>query len=585
MKRLFSLLLFLLLITELTYALTAKIIRSGGITTDLYFTGDSTDPKTWYQDAMNGNPDVGIEICDAGQKYVGAAYAIKVGGSWKYVLITYNSYSQALAYTDQTGSSGCYYTTLGELTFSPSQLSTPNPDVYFAAFPGKIYVAYETSGNPGVLSNFVMAEGSLLGDYVVTRSYQKSTNKIEVDTPSIQFESPATIVSKTADDPNFGVNNDRRMVVGVCSDSLGENCYSGLIVPTEASFPLYLSPGVSSPDVNDQHKYDRYVVINGIGKHICIGANLKVYINDISPNPVYYSQNLTINYTITNYRDVPTEDKGGNVDVTTDFYVEVKIYRSDNASDVVFDKKYFITEDLSPGQSILRGLVWPVYAKSGEYTVEVIVDSDGMINECDETDNSYTATFQLKPIIIPEIWINGNKTDTFPFVGAPFNLTLHLKDSDGLNISNATVKLVEKNGVSSFVPTQLWNASVNPSSSQTVCVKTFQEAEFPTDYYGYAQVTVIPSGNPLYAPEYSRFNIKSIIGDYEINLTGTTFSGEPFVFVISGEVTRAYPLKVINYYAYENITSNNFPNRESFVDMIMNTVYTIFAKFWKVVAG
>ena len=588
MKKLLISILFLLVLMSPVYAqVTGKIIQSGETTTNLFFTGDSGSPKTWYQDAMDGNPDVGIELCGAGQKYVGAAYAINVGGTWKYSLITYHSSSEALAYTDQSGSSGCYYTTLGQLTFSPSHLSTPNPDVYFAAFPGKVRIVYESSANPGNLYNFAEENyGQLLGSYIVTRSYDQGSNQIEVDTPTIQFQSAAGTITKQADDSTFGVSSDRRMVVGICSDDVGDSCTAGVIVPTEATFPLYLSSGVSP--VDDQHKYDRYVVINSLGQHICIGANLKVKIDDVSPDPVYYSQNLYINYTITNYRDSPTEDKGGNVRVTTDFNVEVKIYRQDNSSDVVFDHTYLISDDLSPGQSIQRSLIWPAYAKSGTYVVKVTVDPDGIINECDESDNTNTKTFELKPIIIPEIWIDGNQTDTFPFVGVPFNLTLHLRDSDGLNVSNALVRLIERNGVTSFVPTQIWNASINSTNTETVGVTSVKEADFPTDYYGKAEITIIPSGNPLYAPEYSRFHITDVVGEYGINLTGTTSDGDPFVFVVDGKVVNNYPLKVENYYKYENvtnITSNEIPNLSNFVEMMMNTVYTIFSKFWKVMAG
>jgi len=585
MKKLLIPILSLLVVISPVYAqVTGKIIQSGETTTNLFFTGDSSSPKTWYQDAMDGNPDVGIELCGAGQKYVGAAYAINVGGTWKYSLITYHSSSEALAYTDQSGSGGCYYTTLGELTFSPSHLSTPNPDVYFAAFPGKVRIVYESSANPGNLYNFAEESyGQLLGNYIVTRSFDQGTNKIEVDTPTIQFQSAAGTITKQADDPTFGVSSDRRMVVGICSDDIGDSCTAGVIVPTEAMFPLYLSSGASP--VDDQHKYDRYVVINGLGQHICIGANLKVEIDDVSPDPVYYSQNLYINYTITNYRDSPTEDKGGNVRVTTDFNVEVKIYRQDNSSDVVFDHTYLISEDLSPGQSIQRSLVWPAYAKSGTYVVKITVDPDGIIEECDESDNTNTKTFELKPIIIPEIWINGNQSDTFPFAGVPFNLTLHLKDSDGLNVSNATVRLIETNGISNFVPTQIWDASVNSTTVKKVGTKVINEVEFPTDYWGKASITVIPTGNPLYAPQYSYLGFKNVEGDYSLSLTGKTFSGDDFVFVVNGNVTHVYPLKVEDYYSYQNITYSSLPNLDNFVSMIMNTVYTIFAKFWKVVAS
>jgi len=583
MKKIAILILALLLLIQPAFGVTASIIKSGPQTTDLYFTGDSTSPKTWYQDAIDGNPDAGIEICGAGQKYVGATYAINVQGSWKYALVTYRSSSEALAYTDQAHGSDCYYTSLGYLTFSPSHLSTPNPEVYYAAFPGKVYVVYETSSNPGTLSNFVLASGSLLGDYSFSRSYDQGTNAVTVDTPTIIFQTPAGSVTKSASDSTFGINNERRMVVGFCTDEYGQDCYSGYLVPTEASFPLTLPTGLSP--VDDQHTYQRYITINGMGKPICIGTNLQATINSVSPNPVYYSQNLTINFTVINKRDTPTEVKGGNVKVSTDFYVEIKIYRADNASDVVFDKEILISQDLPPNTQISESIIWPAYAKSGEYKVEVIADPENYIKECVETDNTDTQSFQLKPIILPQIWINGNKTNVFPFSGVPFNFTLYLKDSDDLNVSNATVRLIETNGISSFAPTQVWNASVNPTIVKKVGTKVINEVEFPTDYWGRASITIIPTGNPLYDPQYSYLGFKTIEGDYSLILTGKTFSGDDFVFVVNGNVTNVYPLKVEDYHSYQNFTYSSLPNLNNFVSMIMNTVYTIFAKFWKVVAS
>ncbi len=574
----------LILIVKPVLAQSAEIIDTSLSTTNLYFTGTSTDPKTWYQDVMGNNLDAGIKLCDAGQKYVGAVYASNVGGSWKYVLVSYRSSSNALAFTDQSAGGTCYYTTHGYLTFSPSHLLTPDPDVYYAAFPGRLWVVYDTNSNPGTFSNFVLTSQRLLGDYSFSRTYSQSTNQITVNTPTISFQTSSGIISKDAHDSTFGVSSERRMVVGICSDSYGQNCYSGAIVPVEDDFPLQMDSGASP--VDDQHTYQRYVVMNSIGKPICIGANLKVTINSVTPDPVYYSQNLTISFTMQNKRDTPTEEKGGNVQVTTNFYVHVKIYRTDNTSYVVFDKSYPITQDFDPDDTLSMNIIWPAYAKSGDYRVEVTVDSNDAIAECVESDNTDTDTFTLKPIILPEIWINGNQTTTFPFAGAPFNLTMHIKNSDGVNVSNATVQLIEENGISEFAPTQLWDGYVNQNSTQKLGTKIINTVEFPTDYYGNVMLTLIPTGNPLYAPEYNYVNMEDTVGIYSLKMEGTTFEGEPFVFVVNGNVTYSYPLQVNNYYRYENTTtSSSLPNLDSFVTLAMNTVYTIFTKFWNAVAG
>ena len=147
------------------------------------------------------------------------------------------------------------------------------------------------------------------------------------------------------------------------------------------------------------------------------------------------------------------------------------------------------------------------------------------------------------------------------------------------------MKLREINGMSALAPTQIWNAPINNTTLASVGTKVINEVAFPTNYYGYASITLIPTGNPLYAPEYNYLQVSKVIGNYSIELGGEEFDGEPFVFVVGGKVTNVYPLEVLNYYKYENITSNNLPNLNSFVSVAMNTIYTIFAKFWKVVAG
>lgn len=579
--------IFIVLISGVAYSQTARIIDTNLNSFDLYFTGDAIDPKTWYQDAMGPNPDVGIELCGAGQKYVGAAYAMNVNGNWKSILITYRSHTDALAFTDRDKGGGCYYTSHGFLTVSPSYLSTPSPNVYFAAFPGRLFVAYENSPNPGTLTNLIRSDNMLRGDYEVERSFNHSEVRIRVRTPSIRFQSFAGMITKSADDSTFGVNNHRRMLVGICSDSFGAFCHSGVIVPTEANFPLSLEPGISV--VNDKNKYDRFVVINGIGKPICIGANLKTDILSVNPDPVYYSQILRFSFRVTNYRDTPYEIKGGNVPVTTDFRIRIRIYRKDNISNVVLDNSIVVEDNIAPGDSITFNIDWEAIARSGRYILEIFADSNNDIVECDELDNIATREFELKSIILPRIWINGNETKKFPFAGVPYNLTMHLRDSDNLNVSNATVILIEENGVDTFIPLQIWNASVNATNRTTIATIIKREVTFKSDFYGFARITIIPSGNPLYDEKYRYLNISSLIGNYSIYLTGKRFNNETFVFIINRTVTNYYPLEVEDYYSYRNNTRfssyEDLPNFSKFVDITLNTIYTIFAKFWKAVVG
>lgn len=584
----------LFLITPVLCA-TAYIKDSDFKVVNLYYTGSSSsDPGQYYLDGVptKGNPNVGIEICDVGQKYVGATYAINVNGEWKYVLITYSSDSEALSYTSQSGSqTGCYFTPIDYLTFSPYYFSTPDPDVYVAAFPGKLFVVYEDSANPGTLSNFVFVgnNGYLRGSYTVPRSFDESTCKISISEPTITFEYYGGSFSARASDPNVGISSERKMVIGICSDAYGEACSDGVVL-SSPNFPLTLLTDLTgSPCVHDQMTpIDRYVVINGLGNYICIGPNLKVSITELSPNPVYYNQTLTVKYRIYNPRDTPYEIQGGNVKVTTDFKVKITIFNSSNPAQIVYEKTETITDDISVNGYTEKTFTWRADVRSGFYTIKIEVDYNNDIGECNENDNSVQQNFEVKPVIIPEIWINEKRTNTFPYPGVPYNFSLYLKDSDNETLRNAYVKLVEVNGLSLFTPTQIWEKVYDEHGNKTKnATKVTTITEVYTDYYGWVNITLIPTGNKLFAPEYSYTNASEILGNYSLYITGKYKKNgkwENFKFVVNNKLSDTYPLNVQNLYTYKEYEKESmFYNQKSFVEAVMDWIYTIFANFWKAI--
>lgn len=587
--------ILLLMAQNPSLAVTASIKDSSFNIVNLYYTGSSSsDPGQYYLDGVpsKGNPNVGIELCDAGQAYVGAAYAMNVGGSWKYVLITYASSSEALSYTSSSGStSGCYFTPVDFLTFSPYSYTTPDPDVYVAAFPGRLYVAYESSANPGTLSNFVYvgSNGYLRGSYTVGRSFSEDTCTISVSEPTITFYYYGGSFSASASDPNVGISNERRMVIGVCSDDHGETCYDGTVL-SSASFPISFTTGLTgSPCVSDQMTpIDRYVVINGLGNYICIGPNLKVSITQLTPNPVYYNQTLTISYRISNPRDTPYETQGGNVKVTTDFVVHIAIFNASNPAQVVYETTQTITDDIPPNGYVDRTIYWRAAVHSGKYRVKIEVDYGDKIGECVEGDNSAEKEFEVKPVIIPEIWINGVKTNTFEYAGRAYNFSLYLRNSDNETLRNAYVKIVELNGLNLFAPTQIWEKVYDKYGNKTLeAVRASSVLESYTDYYGWVNITLIPTGNKLFAPEYSYTNASQVLGNYSIYLTGKYLKNgvwEDFKFVINNQLRNTYPLEVKYPYTYEPYEKKQgFLNQKKYVEAVLDWIYNVFAIFWKAI--
>ncbi len=579
-----NLLILIIVNANASYAVSAALESNSGIVQHLYFTGTSSGPNKWYQDGISTNPDVGIKLCDLGQKYVGATYAAKINDAWKYVLVSYHSSTDALAYTDSTDGSTCYKVSPSYLTISPSSLTTPNPDVYYAAFPGRLEIAYADSANPGTLTNFVFADGNggLAGSYSIDRSFSESDDTVTLQTPVINFQTSSGTFSKVATDQTFGLNNDkRRMVVACCDDDAGTSCSDGYVVPTEANFPMSLNTGLSSSDVNDQHTYTKYIVINGLGNQMCIGANLETQVTSITPNPVYYGQTLHISFKITNPRNTPYEIHGGNVRVTNPFAVLVKIYNATNPSNVISQQTVNVNNPVPVDGEVDVNVDWPAQAHSGTYTVEVDVDSNNNIAECNENDNTAKANFVLKPVYIPNVEIDSVSSIHFGYPGVPYDFSIHMQNSDGNDVGNATVQVVEENGLDIFGPTQIWNLSTSNTTTAKSGLKSFNIAQFTTDYEGKASMTLIPTGNKLYSPEYNYTNASNYVGDYKMYLRGWTSSGEEMIFTINGEITNEYPLILDNPYTYLHANQKIIVNEDSFVKPILDFVYESFATFWK----
>ena len=570
-----------LFLPKIGLALTGYVVTTGPSKVDsLYYTpGPSPGTDAYYQDAMGNNPDVGLMLCDdtlPPNYYVGLVYLMNQEVSPQWVLVSYGKSTQNLplaSITESFEGKQCKRTDIGDFTVSPSYYSDRNPVVYVAAFPARAYILYSTSPY-GTSPNFVEATNELSGSYTCSLSYTYSSNTVDFTLNSIIANTGAGTLSIALDDTYRGISTERPILVGVCLNSEGSNCPTGIEKLTSPSFPRTYNFDVSKSLVNDQHTYTRYGVVNGLEcGQICIGADVTVT-TSVALDPIYYSQNQTIYFTVTNL---------GNVPVTSPFSVKIEIR---NSTHTVHEATLSYDVDLAEnGGSFSDSYVWQAIGRSGTYTVIVTVDSNNNLVECNEGNNQDSTTFELKPIILPRIFINGNETTIFPNPGLPYNLTLHLKNSDGLNISNGTVILVEENGVSAFVPTQIWNYTSLPNETSRNGTLVMNSVIFRTDYYGWASLTVIPTGNLLYAPQYAYTQIQETLGNYSIYLKGESFDGEEFVFVVEGKVTRKFPLQLQNLYSYEPEAEKvELPNYENYVETFMNLIYTIFVKFWKMVS-
>ena len=584
MKKNNKLTILLVLLTSIIIIMPLSLAVSGQFTTStsMKYTGTSSDPGTFYQDAVGGsfgNADVGIKLCDVGQRYVGAFYALKVGATWYSSLVTYSSSTNALAQTTSDVGGGCYEALPGFVTVSPSYLTTPNPSVYRAALPANLYIGYAASANPGSISDFVYSQGNakLSGDYTVPRSFTQSSRQVTISTPTITFTSTSGSFSKSATDSNFGINSERRMVLGICDDDHGEGCSDGGLL-TSATFPVSLDSGLSSSVVNDQQTSTKYVVLNGIGKQMCIGANLQAQVS-VTPDPIYYSQVLNITITLTNPRDSPYELNGGNVETTTAFDVSVKIYEQGNPANEVYSTSFEYTGTLVPDASYQKELTWPAIAHSGNYVVAVTADYNNEISECSESDNDASTSFELKPVTIPELYIDGVQTNTFDYPNVPYKLDLHMKNSDNDVLSNATVYFTEVNGLSLTSPTQIYNRTIDASNSTIRDgIITSTISKMITDYYGNISFTYIPTYNDFYNNQYSYINLVSYVGNYSLELTGNEADGSNFKFIDSGILYDEYRLNLGNTSFNGTYTSKTI-YKKSFVAQVLDFAYNAYTNF------
>lgn len=591
LKKMFGAILIttiILLSLSLVMADTSAFKNNAGATQSLYYTGTSLNPGNLFADAITPNQDIKIEVCDFDPQFVGGFYALNVSGTWINSLVSYSTSTNALAATSNSGGS-CYETNPSALTISPSNLvpssGQPNPEVFKAALPGNLFIGYAGSVNPGAaLNGFVVPDGNtrLLGSYNIDRQFDQVTRIISFQgTPQVTFQTNPGSFSKPINDAVYGISSERPAVIGVCDDGYGAQCSDGALL-NSATFND-MDTGLNPSQVNDQNVHTKYVVINGLGYDVCIGANLGSQINTIDPDPVYYSQDLEVNITLSNQRIGTKDQYGGNVDVTNNFDVLFEIYPQGQPSNLTFNATFRVSDNLAPAGDYFASLIWPAYAHSGMYTARITVDVDDEIAECVESDNIATMNFELKPITLPQFIIDGVDRTNFPVANVPYNVSFHVENSDGDILNNAEVIIKEVNGLTLSAPTQIFNRTTDEFGSvEKSGVIATNEAKFYTDYYGNANFVYIPTYNKLYLSQYGYMNIGDYIGPYTLSMYGEQDDGTAFKFVVGGELLDEFPLGIQDYEATQPYSFKGIMNSR-IVSQVLDFMYQTYSHFLKVI--
>jgi hypothetical protein len=489
----FSLILFFVLASALCFASTG-IVTSSGAAQNLYFVGSSSNPAQWYQDAISPNADSGLELCgQSGSSYVGAVYAHRKVGSWSYVLVSYGiDPSYALALTSLR-SGDCYMTSpVGTLTFSPSRLTSRTPEVFFAAFPGRIFILNSSSAS-GSDPSFVSASSNyLLGSYSVSTTFDEESRNMTVPTPTINFQTSGGSFAKSASDASFGVNGDRKMSVAVCNETLGLYCRDGVIVNSSSQFPLRFQTDVVP---SESAIFTRYTVINGLGYSLCIGPDLNtnnLLLDGQSSLTVFSGEVINVSGVVSN---------SNNVNISSSFVIGFFV---DSVS-----VQNFTIDGLGSGYSKARSFLYDTSVLgSGAHTVRSVV-YDGAFGDCDNSNDNKTASLSLLKTYRPIVIIDGVRTDNFTFAGRPYNVTILVNDSDSSPVSGVRIDLRESNGLSLFSPLQVFNGS-------GMGLMPVSTAVLFTNSSGGVSFSIIPTGNKLYEAAYASYNISAYVGNYSL---------------------------------------------------------------------
>ena len=563
-KKLILGLSLLLIVSSGAAELQGYVVESGpGEVQDMIYTWGSPDTTAYYQDAQ-AYPDIGLMICDSSGSvsedyYLGLEYTT---GS-ENQLVSYSSNGN-LGLADTAVSfngNDCKRTSIGGLTVSPSEISG-TPETKIAAFPGEADILASTSSD-GSNPQFIETDSSLAGSYSGNLGYSYSSNELNLDLNSITVNSDIGTQSFDPDASGRGISSSRPLIVGVCGDSAGNDCNGLVEKKTSPSFPETFTFDLDKSQVNDQNVYTRYAVANGERfASVDIGADLEVRGLSVNRDPIYYSQNQTVSFSVRN---------SGNVPVTSNFDVEASIQRN---GEFFSTERFTISENLSPGERKNFQYDWEASEKSGRYTVNVEADTENDIAEISELTQDSTS-FQLRPVTFPEVYVNGEKVPEneveFPDPGVPYNLTLVMKNSDNETLENSNIRIKEQDGMSAFAP------------SQEVTEGSFSDVEkfmhFRTDENGTASVTVTPTGNVLLSERYSNTPVQESI-DYSLSFSGSENGGSSFTFIVDGGLTDTYPLEVDNPGQFDGEGTSELPNLDTHVKAVMNGVYTVFAEFW-----
>jgi hypothetical protein len=426
-----------------------------------------------------------------------------------------------------------------------------------------LYSDSADGSSPGlVLLNY--ADGWLRGNYTYSAgpTFTQGPNTVSANIGGISFETDLGSISRAPSDADWGLNSStgRSVLMALCSDDSGEQCSDARIINSTSGLPVSL--GVGGITINDQNVYTRYLVTDGLGTGLCIGADLSPGIS-ANPSITTYGGSSNITITITNT---------GNVNVTTNFNVTLNV---SGPGGYTARTSWIVTENLAPGMSTTRNYTFSASGLSGVYTFTTMADAEHNIAECSE-GNVVSTTVTVSPAYYLHVWIDDNYTNIYPYWGRPYNTTLYVNDSDGNYMANACYVITEYNGLNPFVPTQVWN-----NSGTLHGVSSFSRGIAYGNGTGHVMFTSVPTCNKLYT-DYAYLGADTYVGNYQIIINAyasPTCAGSPLTVAYNGTLTQNYPLLIGNWTCADPgwVNSKELVNKDSYVLDVYDWLYEVYS--------
>ncbi|MGC8850606.1 MAG: CARDB domain-containing protein [Candidatus Micrarchaeia archaeon] len=385
-------------------------------------------------------------------------------------------------------------------------------DSSWAVYPGRVWAlatddtptdndiltAANTTLHPNyqfVLINF--SNGWLIGSYVINNTYVNGWNGV-YDQNSGNATIKVTTIKNliypdTPDIPN--PNQNRNVTKGICDDEYGFNCNSSTVDLPNASNSLFTGvTGAQQMALNQP--IQKQIVINGLNYSLCIGPDLiasslgasfpssgRIYSVNASAaavskaitelgQPLVGTENFTVSWQLRNV---------GNVNTSKPF--NVTFYKSSvDPNNKIYELT--VNENLTPGQYKSGSFSALAYNTRNYYFM--VVDSASEIGECSESNNGAQTSADAK--LAYSIYFyneSGSPITSLEYTGRPISLLVYANDSLGNPVAGNLTRIVQENGIELFAPVQQG-------------MRPYAIAEVTTNASGWANMTLIPTGNQYY---------------------------------------------------------------------------------------